>query len=203
MLDRWREHGLAATGLALALIALALALVPASGEPQTTVLALRHSVDAGMVVRPADVVAVPIAVADRTPSMLSSLGAFRGRRTLIGLAGGDFLVRGALHAGTTTSLLRPGERAVALEVAAASAPDARLLHAGRRVDVVVIGPRGARSRRARSSCSRRPSSAPAASRSRCARRPRLRSHSPQAEAASCGCCYAAMLRDPPARAARR
>ena len=144
MLDRWREHGLAATGLALALIALALALVPASGEPQTTVLALRHSLDAGMVVRPADVVAVPIAVADRTPSMLSSLGAFRGRRTLIGLAGGDFLVRGALHAGTTTSLLRPGERAVALEVAAASAPDARLLHAGRRVDVVVIGPRGAR-----------------------------------------------------------
>jgi Flp pilus assembly protein CpaB len=143
-LDRWREHWLATTGLALALIALALALVPASGEPQTTVLALRHSVDAGGVVRTADVVAVPIAVSDRTPSMLSSLGALGGRRTLIGLAGGDFLVRGALHAGTATSLLRPGERAVALEVAAASAPDARLLRAGRRVDVVVMGPRGSR-----------------------------------------------------------
>lgn len=140
----WREHWLAASGLVLALIALALALVPAGGEPQTMVLALRHAVDAGGVVRAGDVVSVPIASSDRTPSMLSGLGALAGRRTQIGLAGGDFLLRGALRARTSASALRPGERAVALAVAAASAPDTRLLLAGRRVDVVVVGPRGSR-----------------------------------------------------------
>ena len=144
VLDRLREHWLAATGLALALSALALGLLPGSGEPQTAVLALRHAVAAGSVVRAGDVVAVPIAASDRTPSMLDRLGALAGRRTLIGLAGGDFLVRGALRAGDHSSLLRRGERAVALELAPASAPDTRLLRPGRRVDVVVVGPTASR-----------------------------------------------------------
>jgi hypothetical protein len=144
VLDRLREHWLAATGLALALSALALGLLPGSGEPQTAMLALRHAVAAGSVVRAGDVVAVPIAASDRTPSMLDRLGALAGRRTLIGLAGGDFLVRGALRAGDHSSLLRRGERAVALELAPASAPDTRLLRPGRRVDVVVVGPTGSR-----------------------------------------------------------
>jgi hypothetical protein len=144
ILDRLREHWLAATGLGLALIALALGLLPGSGEPQTAVLALRHAVAAGGVVRAGDVVAVPITASDRTPSMLDRLGALAGRRTLIALAGGDFLVRGALRAGDQSSLLRDGERAVALELAPASAPDTRLLRPGRRVDVVVVGPSGSR-----------------------------------------------------------
>ena len=54
-------------------------------------LALRHSLAAGAIVRPGDVVVVPIAAADRTPSMIGRLGTLAGRRTLIGLAGGDFL----------------------------------------------------------------------------------------------------------------
>jgi hypothetical protein len=142
--DRVREHWLAATGLALALMALALGLLPGSGEPQTAVLAVRHAVAAGAVVRAADVVAVPIAASDRTPSMLGRLGALAGRRTLIGLAGGDFLLRGALRTGDHSSLLRRGERAVALELAPASAPDVRLLRPGRRVDVVVVDAGGSR-----------------------------------------------------------
>jgi hypothetical protein len=40
--------------------------------------------------------------------------------------------------------LRRGERAVALELAPASAPDTRLLQRGRFVDVVVSGPNGSR-----------------------------------------------------------
>ena len=144
MLDRLREQWLAATGLALALLALALGLRPASGEAQTAVLALRHPVAAGEIVRARDVVAVPIAASDRTPSMVTRLDALAGRRTLIGLAGGDFVMRGALRAGDERSLLRQGERAVALELAPGSAPDTRLLQRGRFVDVVVLGPRGSR-----------------------------------------------------------
>jgi hypothetical protein len=143
-LDRLREHWLAACGLALALVALALGLTPGSAEPRTGVLALRHAVAAGGVVRARDVVAVQIGTSDRTPSMLTGLGALEGRRTAIDLAGGDFLPRGALRAGGGASLLRRGERAVALEVATASAPDLRLLRAGRRVDVVVVDGRGTR-----------------------------------------------------------
>jgi hypothetical protein len=101
------------------------------------VLAFRHAVAAGAIVRPGDVVSVPIAAADRTPSMVSELGPLAGRRTLIGLAGGDFVVRGALSSQDAPSLLRRGERAVALELAPGSAPDSRLLRRGRFVDVVV------------------------------------------------------------------
>jgi hypothetical protein len=144
LLDRLRDRWLAATGLALAIVALALGLLPGGGEPQTAVLALRHSLAAGAVVRPGDVVVVPIAVADRTPSMIGRLGTLAGRRTLIGLAGGDFLVRGALRPDDAPSLLRRGERAVALELASGSAPDRRLLQRGRLVDVVILGPRGSR-----------------------------------------------------------
>ncbi len=46
-LDHLREHWLAACGLALALVALALGLAPRSGEPETAVLALRHAVAGG------------------------------------------------------------------------------------------------------------------------------------------------------------
>jgi len=137
-LDRLREHWLAACGLALALVALALGLAPGSSEPETAVLALRHAVAAGGVVRRGDVVTVEIGASDRTPSMITGLGALEGRRTAIDLAGGDFLPRGALSTNGGASLLRRGERAVALEVAAASAPDLRLLRAGRRVDVVIV-----------------------------------------------------------------
>lgn len=141
-LEGLREHWLAATGLALALIALVLGLVPGGGAPATAVLAFRHPVAAGAIVRAADVVAVPIAAGDRTPSMLSRLDALDGRRTLVAFAGGDFVVRGALHLGTDA--LRRGERAVALELSSGSAPDTRLLQRGRFVDVVVIGPGGSR-----------------------------------------------------------
>ena len=137
-LDRLREHWLAAVGLALALIALVIGLAPGGAEPATAVLALRHAVPAGSVVRAGDVVAVRIGASDRTPSMLTGLGALAGRRTAIDLAGGDFLPRGALRGGDGSSLLRPGERAVALEVPSASAPDARLLRPGRHVDVVSV-----------------------------------------------------------------
>ena len=101
-------------------------------------LALRHAIAAGGVVRAGDVVAVPIAASDRTPSMVDALGALAGRRTLIDLAGGDFLVRGALRAGDRPLRCARGERAVALEFAPASAPDMRLLRPGRRVDVVIV-----------------------------------------------------------------
>ena len=47
-------------------------------------------------------------------------------------------MRGALRAGDTSAALRPGERAVALELTPASAPDVRLLEPGRRVDVVIV-----------------------------------------------------------------
>jgi hypothetical protein len=142
LLDSLRDRWLAATGLALALMALALGLLPGGAEPQTAVLALRHSLAAGAIVRPGDVVEVPIAAADRTPSMIGRLGTLAGRRTLIGLAGGDFLMRGALRANDAPSLLRRGERAVALDLASGSAPDTRLLQRGRFVDVVILGPNG-------------------------------------------------------------
>jgi hypothetical protein len=143
-LDRLREHWMAAAGLALALVALVLGVAPESGEPRTAVLVLRHAVAAGGVVRADDVVAVPIVASDRTPSMVENLGVLAGRRTLIGLTGGDFLVRGALRATDTSAALRGGERAVALELAPASAPDVRLLRPGRRVDVVIVGEGGSR-----------------------------------------------------------
>jgi hypothetical protein len=139
-LDRVREQWLAATGLALALLALVVGLLPAGGrEPQTAVLALRHAVAPGALVRSSDVVSVPISESDRTPSMVGRLGALAGRRTLIGLAGGDFLLRGAFSSADAPSLLRHGERAVALQLAPGSAPDIRLLQRGRFVDVVVGG----------------------------------------------------------------
>jgi Flp pilus assembly protein CpaB len=142
--ERMREHWLAASGLALALLALALGLMPGSAEPQTEVLAMRHAVAAGGVVRAGDVIAVRLGASDRTPSMLTGLGDLTGRRTAINLAAGDFLLRGALLAASRSSLLRRGERAVALEVPSAAAPDMRLLRTGRRVDVVVVGASGVR-----------------------------------------------------------
>jgi hypothetical protein len=143
-IDRLRDHWLAATGLALALMALVLGLLPGGGEPKTAVLVVRHAVAEGEIVRAGDVVAVPIAVADRTPSMVSRLDGLAGRRSLIRLAGGDFVLRGALRTGTGPSLLRRGERAVALELAPGSAPDLRLLRRGRLVDVVILGQNGSR-----------------------------------------------------------
>jgi len=107
------------------------------------VLALRHALAAGAIVRGSDVIAVPISESDRTPSMLSRLGELEGRRTLIGLAGGDFVLRGALRLSVPASLLRPGERAEALQLSAGAAPDSRLLQRGRVVDVVVLGADGA------------------------------------------------------------
>jgi hypothetical protein len=142
--ERVREQWLAATGLALALVALLLGLLPTGGQAQTAVLALRHPLAAGEIMRARDVVVVPIAASDRTPSMVTRLDGLAGRRTLIGLAGGDFVVRGALRPAGEPSLLRRGERAVALELAPASAPDTRLLQRGRFVDVVVSGPNGSR-----------------------------------------------------------
>ena len=85
---------------------------PAGGEPTAAVLALRHAVPAGGIVRSADVVAVPIAASDRTPSMLEGLGGLAGRRTSIALAGGDFLVRGALRGGDAVGA-PPARRACA------------------------------------------------------------------------------------------
>jgi hypothetical protein len=143
-LDRLREHWLAACGLALALVALGSGLAPGNAEPKTAVLALRHAVAAGAVVRAGDVVAVQIGTSDRTPSMLARLGPLAGRRTAIDLAGGDFLPRGALRAGAGASLLRGGERAVPLEVVSAAAPALRLLRTGGRVDVVIVDGRGTR-----------------------------------------------------------
>jgi Flp pilus assembly protein CpaB len=144
VVDRLREQWLACAGLTLAVLALVLSLLPGGGEPVTAVLALRHALPAGTIVRESDVVAVPISASDRTPSMLSRLGALEGRRTLIGLAGGDFVLRGALRPKLPASLLRPGERAVALQLPAGAAPDSRLLQRGRVVDVVVLGDDGAR-----------------------------------------------------------
>jgi hypothetical protein len=142
--ERLREQWLAAAGLALALLALVLAAIPSGATPMATALALRHAIPAGGIVRSTDVVAVPIADSDRTPSMLEGLGALAGRRTAIALAGGDFVPRGALRSGDGSALLRPGERAVALELAPSAVPDLRLLRAGRTVDVVVVDPRGSR-----------------------------------------------------------
>jgi hypothetical protein len=138
VLERLREQWLATAGLALALMALVIGLLPGGSDAQVAVLALKHAIPAGGIVRPADVVSVPIAASDRSPSMLESLGALAGRRSLIGLAGGDFLVRGALRPVEHSSQLGPGERAVALELSPASAPDLRLLRAGSYVDVVLI-----------------------------------------------------------------
>ena len=76
--------------------------------------------------------------------MLTELGDLAGRRTAVSLAGGDFLLRGTLVSPNRPSRLARGERAVALEMASAAAPDIRLLRAGRLVDVVVVGPRGPR-----------------------------------------------------------
>jgi hypothetical protein len=144
VLERLREQWLASAGLALALLALLLAAVPSSAEPTVGVLALRHAIPAGGLVRPSDVVTVPIAASDRTPSMLEGLGALAGRRTAIGLAGGDFLVRGALSATGRQSALRRGERALALQFSPAAVPDPRLLRSGRTVDVVVVDAHGPR-----------------------------------------------------------
>jgi hypothetical protein len=144
LLEPLRDRWLAALGFALALAALALGLVPQHGGAQTTVLALRHALSAGEIVRRSDVVAVPIASADRTPSMISRFDGLAGRRTQIDLAGGDFLVRGALRRDEGGALLRSGERAVALDLSPGSAPDTRLLRPGRRVDVLILDPSGAR-----------------------------------------------------------
>jgi hypothetical protein len=144
LLERMREQWLASAGLALALLALALAAIPSSAAPPAAVLALRHAVPAGGVVRAVDVVAVPIAASDRTPSMLEVLGDLAGRRTAIALAGGDFLLRGALRGGGQSAQLRRGERALALQLSPAAVPDSRLLRAGRTVDVVVVGRDGPR-----------------------------------------------------------
>ena len=144
VLERLREQWLAATGLGLALLALVVGAIPSGGAPAAAVLALRHAVPAGGIVRSRDVVAVPIAASDRTPSMLEQLGRLAGHRTTIALAGGDFLLRGALSSGEPSALLRRGERAVALELSPAAVPDLRLLRAGRTVDVVVVDARGSR-----------------------------------------------------------
>lgn len=142
VLDRLHDQWLAATGLLLALLALVLS--SGGGDPATSVLAVRHAVAAGEIVRARDVVAVPISAADRTPSMVGRLDELAGRRSAIALAGGDFVMRGALRSNEGPALLGHGERAVALELATGSAPDLRLLKKGRFVDVIVLGPSGSR-----------------------------------------------------------
>lgn len=144
VLERLREQWLAAIGLALGVLALALAATPSAAAPEVSVLALRHAIPAGSAVRADDVVAVTISASDRAPSMLENLGELEGRRTMIALAGGDFVVRGALRSGDRSSLLRRGERAVALELSPASVPDLGLLRAGRSVDVVSVERGGSR-----------------------------------------------------------
>jgi hypothetical protein len=134
--DALRERWLALAGLALALLALALSLAPGAEPAVTRVLAVRHALPAGGVVRTGDVVAVSIRAADRTPSMLAELGPLAVHRTAVALAAGDYVSRGALRAAAPASLLARGERAVSLEVPPSGAPDVRLLGAGRRVDVV-------------------------------------------------------------------
>ena len=102
----------------------------ASGAPRTAVLALRHAVAAGGVVRAGDVVAVPIAASDRTPSMLER--ARRPRRA----AHADRPRRRRLPAARRAARRRPARRAPArrargrTRAAPASAPDLRLLRRG-------------------------------------------------------------------------
>ena len=60
----------AAAGLALGAGGARAGRVPPGGEPAASVPALRHAVAAGGIVRAGDVVAVPIAASDRTPSMV-------------------------------------------------------------------------------------------------------------------------------------
>jgi hypothetical protein len=144
VLDGLRDNWLASVGLVLAGLSLVFGLLPGHGAARTTVLAARHALAAGAIVREADVTAVPIATADRTPSMISRLDDLTGRRTLIGLSGGDFVVRGAFRAGDAPAPLRRGERAVPLELATGSAPDVRLLRRGRLVDVVIVDAAGSR-----------------------------------------------------------
>ena len=82
-------------------------------------LALRHAIPAGGVVRSDDVRrrgdrgVRPRAVDARAARRVS-----RGAARTIALAAGDFLVRGALRVGDRSSLLRRGERAVALRAVA-------------------------------------------------------------------------------------
>ena len=139
-----RGSGWPRPGSRLAVLALVLGAIPSAASPRSPCWRCGTRCPAGGIVRAGDVVAVPIAASDRTPSMLEGLGALAGRRTVIGFAGGDFLVRGALRIGDQSSLLRRGERAVALELSPASVPDLALLRAGRSVDVVVVDTRGSR-----------------------------------------------------------
>jgi hypothetical protein len=142
--DGLRDNWLASTGLALAALSLVFALLPGHRAPRTTAFAARHALAAGTIVRAADVAAVPIAAADRTPSMISRLDDVTGRRTSIDLAGGDFVLRGAIRSAGARVPLRRGERAVPLELAAGSAPDVALLRRGRLVDVVIVDAAGSR-----------------------------------------------------------
>ncbi len=173
---------------------------------RSAVLALRHAIAAGGVVRRGDVVAVPIAASDRTPSMLECARCAR-RPPHADRPRGRRLPRA--RCATSRRALRrscaTGERAVALELSPASAPDLRLLRRGRYVDVVMIDAARLARRRARARA--------ALARERAlrwhrrhragARRARAVARERAQAAVSCGCCCAGERHDRPPRAARR
>ena len=204
-LERVREHWLAATGLALALLALVLGLLPASGSRARRCWCCGTRSPRAASYVEGDVVAVPIAVSDRTPSMVGELGD-AGGPAHADRPGRRRLPRARRAARRRRRLAAAPRRACARAGAGAG------LGAGR-------APAAARARastswssnatgralpRAGSSCSRRRASAPAASWSPCARPSPIALALAAARAgATCGCCCAATARDRPPRAAGR
>jgi pilus assembly protein CpaB len=136
MLSPWRrERALPAAALALALLGL-VAEQGRGGPQRVQVVVAARPIAARVAIPPDAVRLVSIVAADRTPSMLVTLDEAVYRQSAVALRAGDYVVRPALTT-EDRSPLRPGQRAVALRLDAASAPSATALRAGARVDVVV------------------------------------------------------------------
>jgi pilus assembly protein CpaB len=143
-----RERALPLAAVALAL--LGLAVEQSRGGPSTVEVVVAASpIPAHAPITPNALRLVTISAADRTTSMLARVDDATFRETAVALRPGDYVTRTLLR-DPDRSDLRPGERAVAVRLDAASAPSSTALQDGARVDVVISTDADAR-RPARSS----------------------------------------------------
>ncbi len=130
-----RERALPLAAVALAL--LGLLVEHGRGGPRTVEVVVAASpIAAGSPISPTALRLVAISAADRTASMLRQVDDAAFRQSAVALHPGDY-VTGTLLRDADRSALRPGERAVALRLEAASAPSLATLRDGARVDVVI------------------------------------------------------------------
>ena len=136
-LAQLREQRLSLAAVGCALVALVLALQPASTPARVGVLVAQARIGAGSAIPANAIATVEIAAADRTPGMLAERSSVVGQRVAIALEPGDYLTSSMLGVAIPRLRLAPDERAVTIVLEPSVLPSTQLLARGSTADVAV------------------------------------------------------------------